>query len=234
VLLTLVNVVYGSFIAMVQKDLKYMIGFSSVSHMGLVAMALMTFNTTGYTGAGLQMFSHGVMTALFFACVGMIYDRAHTRMMPELGGMARKMPWVAVAFIIGGFTSMGMPGLSGFVAELPIFLGVWQAKALDVAGLPGWLANLAQQPWYFPAIALIAAVSIIVTAAYVLRAVQRVFFGELPPEFEHHVGDVTALDKAALTILVASMIILGVFPAIMAPLITSAVKPILALLGVSS
>jgi NADH-quinone oxidoreductase subunit M len=233
VLLTLVNVVYGSFIAMVQKDLKYMIGFSSVSHMGLVAMALMTFNTAGYTGAGLQMFSHGVMTALFFACVGMIYDRAHTRMMPELGGLARKMPWVAVAFIIGGFTSMGMPGLSGFVAELPIFLGVWQAKALDVAGLPGWLASLAQQPWYFPAIALISAVSIIVTAAYVLRAVQRVFFGELPAEFEHHVGDVTVLDKAALAILVASMVILGVFPAIMAPLITTAVKPILALLGVS-
>src|SRR5258706_2045878 len=146
VLLAEVNVVYGSFIAMVQKDMKYMIGFSSVSHMGLVAMALMTFNTTGYTGAGLQMFSHGVMTALFFACVGMIYDRAHTRMMPELGGLARKMPWVAVAFIVGGFTSLGLPGLSGFVAELPIFFGIWQAKALDVAGLPGWLANLSQKP----------------------------------------------------------------------------------------
>jgi NADH-quinone oxidoreductase subunit M len=233
VLLTLVNVVYGSFIAMVQRDLKYMIGFSSVSHMGLVSMALTTFNLTGYTGAGLQMFSHGVMTALFFACVGMIYDHAHTRMMPELGGLARKMPWVAVAFIIGGFTSMGMPGLSGFVAELPIFLGVWQARALDVAGLPYWLASLAQQPWYFPAIALISAVSIVVTAAYVLRAVQKVFFGELPAEFEHHVGDVTVLDKAALTILVASMIILGVFPSIMAPLIATAVKPILTLLGVS-
>jgi NADH-quinone oxidoreductase subunit M len=233
VLLTLVNVVYGSFIAMVQKDMKYMIGFSSVSHMGLVSMALMTINTVGYTGAGLQMFSHGVMTALFFACVGMIYDRAHTRMMPELGGLARKMPFVAVAFIVGGFTSMGMPGLSGFVAELPIFLGIWKAKALEVAGLPGWLASLAQQPWYFPAIALISAVSIVVTAAYVLRAVQRVFFGDLPAEFEHHVGDVTVLDKTALTILMGSMVILGVFPAIMAPLIATAVRPVMALLGVS-
>jgi NADH:ubiquinone oxidoreductase subunit 4 (subunit M) len=139
VLLTVVNVVYGSFIAMVQKDMKYMIGFSSVSHMGLVAMALMTLNRTGYVGAGMQMFSHGVMTALFFACVGMIYDRAHTRMMPELGGMVKKMPFVAVAFIIGGFTSMGMPGLSGFAAELPIFLGVWNAKAANVVRLPGWL-----------------------------------------------------------------------------------------------
>src|SRR5579859_190279 len=233
VLLTLVNVVYGSFIAMVQKDMKYMIGFSSVSHMGLVAMALTTLNLPGYTGAGLQMFSHGVMTALFFACVGMIYDRAHTRMMPELGGMARKMPFVAVAFIIGGFTSMGMPGLSGFVAELPIFIGIWKAKALDVAGLPSWFASLASQPWYFPAIALISAVSIVVTAAYVLRAVQRVFFGDLPAEFEHHVGDVTVLDKTALTILVGAMVILGILPAIMAPLIASAVKPVLALLGVS-
>ena len=233
VLLALVNVVYGAFIAMVQKDMKYMIGFSSVSHMGLVAMALMTFNFYGYTGAGLQMFSHGVMTALFFACTGMIYDRAHTRMIPELGGMAKKMPWVAVAFIIGGFASMGMPGLSGFVAELPIFLGVWQARALDPAGLPQWFASVAQQPWYFPAIALIAAISIVVTAAYVLRAVQRVFFGDLPEEFEHHVGDVTVLDKTALSILVGSIIVVGVFPAIMAPLIATAVRPILALLGVS-
>jgi NADH-quinone oxidoreductase subunit M len=233
VILTLVNVVYGSFIAMVQKDMKYMIGFSSVSHMGLVSMALMTINSVGYTGAGLQMFSHGIMTALFFACVGMIYDRAHTRMMPDLGGLARKMPFVAVAFIVGGFTSMGMPGLSGFVAELPIFLGVWKAKALEVAGLPGWLANLAQQPWYFPAIALISAISIVVTAAYVLRAVQRVFFGDLPAEFEHHVGDVTVLDKTALTILMGSMVILGVSPAIMAPLIATAVRPVMALLGVS-
>ena len=233
VLLTLVNVVYGSFIAMVQKDMKYMIGFSSVSHMGLVTMAFTTLNRLGYTGAGLQMFSHGVMTALFFACVGMIYDRAHTRQMSELGGMAKKMPFVAVAFIIGGFTSMGMPGLSGFVSELPIFLGVWRARALDPAGLPAWLAALAQQPWYFPAIAVISAVSIVVTAAYVLRAVQRVFFGDLPEEFEHHVGDVTALDKAALGILCGLMIIIGVFPAIIAPLIETGVKPILALLGVA-
>ena len=232
VLLTVVNVVYGSFIAMVQKDMKYMIGFSSVSHMGLVSMAFMTINRTGYVGAGMQMFSHGVMTALFFACVGMIYDRAHTRMMPELGGMSRKMPWVAVAFIIGGFTSMGMPGLSGFTAELPIFLGVWQAKALEASGYAAWFANLVQQPWYFPAIALISAIAIIVTAAYVLRAVQKVFFGELPHEFEHHVGDVTLLDKTALAVLVSLMILIGVYPTIMAPLINSGVTPVLKLLGV--
>jgi NADH-quinone oxidoreductase subunit M len=240
VLLTLVNVVYGSFIAMVQKDMKYMIGFSSVSHMGLVSMALMTINRVGYVGAGMQMFSHGVMTALFFAATGMIYDRAHTRQMPELGGMARKMPWVAVAFIIGGFTSMGMPGLSGFQAELPIFLGVWQAKAAAmVSEYPNWmqwLARLAQQPWYFPLIATISAISIVVTAAYVLRAVQKVFFSELPEHFDHGdhaVGDVTALDKLALGILCALMIGIGLYPAFMQPLIDSGVTPIMKLLGVA-
>ncbi len=103
---------------------------------------------------------------------------------------------------------------------------------ISLAGLPGWLASLAQQPWYFPAIAVISAVSIVVTAAYVLRAVQRVFFGELPHEFEHHVGDVTVLDKTALVVLCATMIILGLYPAIMAPLIETAVGPVMALLGV--
>ncbi len=239
VLLTLVNVVYGAYIAMTQTDLKYMIGFSSVSHMGLVAMGLTTLNRFGLQGAGMQMFSHGVMTALFFACVGMIYDRAHTRMMPELGGLYRKMPWVAVAFIIGGFTSMGMPGLSGFVSEVPIFLGVWNAVALETAGYAAWFANLVSQAWYFPLIAVISAISIVITGAYILRAVQRVFFGEIPHHFdhgdEHHepVGDVTALDKLAMVVLCGLMILIGSYPAIIAPLIDTGVAPVLALLGVS-
>ncbi|KAB2857273.1 MAG: NADH-quinone oxidoreductase subunit M, partial [Anaerolineae bacterium] len=126
IFLALVNVVYGAFIAFRQRDFKYVIGFSSVSHMGLVSLGVATMNTTGMTGAGLQMFSHGVMTALFFACVGMVYDRAHTRDIPSLGGFIKKMPLVAIAFIIGGLVSMGMPGLSGFVAEFPIFVGVWR------------------------------------------------------------------------------------------------------------
>ena len=101
-----------------------------------------------------------------------------------------------------------------------------------MVGLPYWLASLAQQPWFFPLIAVISAVSIVVTAAYVLRAVQRVFFGHLPAEFEHHVGDLTVLDKTALVILAGLMIVIGVYPAIIAPLISSAVRPVLALLGV--
>ncbi|MFN2127373.1 MAG: NuoM family protein, partial [Anaerolineales bacterium] len=114
ILLTLVNVVYGAFIASIQSDFKYVIGFSSVSHMGLVIMGFATLNSTGMLGAGIQMLSHGIMTALFFAVVGIVYDRAHTREINQLGGFRKVMPLVTVAFIVGGLVSMGMPGFSGF------------------------------------------------------------------------------------------------------------------------
>ncbi len=213
--LTMVNVVYGSMIAMVQEDFKYVIGFSSVSHMGLVSMGFATMSVAGMNGAALQMFSHGVMTALFFAVVGMVYDRAHTRHIPSLGGFARILPIPALAFIIGGLVSMGMPGFSGFVAEVQIFLGLWQAR--DV------------QPWY-PVVAVISSLGIIFTAAYVLRVVQRVFFGELKPEFADLPG-ITVLDKIALGILCAILLVIGAFPTVIMDVIETGVPPILALLG---
>jgi len=215
IFLTLINVVYGSMIAMVQDDFKYVIGFSSVSHMGLVSMGFATMGALGLSGAGLQMFSHGIMTALFFAVVGMVYDRTHTRHIPSLGGMARIMPMAAIAFIIGGLVSMGMPGFSGFVAEVQIFLGVWQAR--DLA------------PWY-PWVAMLAGLGILFTAAYVLRVVQRVFFGELKPEFADLPG-ITALDKVALVILCFILVIVGAFPTVMTDLIQTGVAPVLAILG---
>ena len=210
ILLTLVNVVYGAFIASVQTDFKYVIGFSSVSHMGLVAMGFAALNKDGLLGAGLQMFSHGVMTALFFAVVGMVYDRAHTREIPRLGGFRLVMPLVTLAFIVGGLVSMGMPGFSGFIAEFPIFMGVW-----------------AVQPW----IAIVAAISIVVTASYIIRIIGRVFFGQLPEEFGGHVSDVTVLDKVAVVFLSAVLIVLGVYPAIMVNLVESGVNNVLRLLG---
>jgi NADH-quinone oxidoreductase subunit M len=226
VFLALINVVFGAFIAMRQRDFKYVIGFSSVSHMGLVSLGWATMNIYGMTGAGLQMFSHGAMTALFFSCVGMVYDRAHTRDIPSLGGFAKRMPLVAFAFIIGGLVSMGMPGLSGFVAEFPIFMGLWDAGPTIALHVGAWsLSN------YYGVIAIIAAIGIIVTAAYVLRVVQQVFFGRFNEERFAEVGDVTVLDKAALMMLMASLVILGVWPNIMAPLIESGVKPIARLLG---
>ncbi len=208
--LATVNVVYGAFIAMVQTDFKYVIGFSSVSHMGLVMLGFATLNRPGLTGAGLQMFSHGVMTALFFAVVGMVYDRAHTREIPKLGGFARVMPLVAVAFIVGGLVSMGMPGFSGFVAEFPIFMGLWQRQ---------------------PLVALISAVAIVVTAGYIMRVIGRVFFGAMPAEFEGHIGPITRKDKLALVVLAGILIVLGIFPAVMAPMIQSGADAVLRLLG---
>ncbi len=223
ILLTLVNVVYGAFIAFRQRDFKYVIGFSSVSHMGLVSMGFATMNIVGMTGAGLQMFSHGAMTALFFACVGMVYDQAHTRDIPSLGGFVKKMPLVAVAFILGGLVSMGMPGLSGFVAEFPIFAGIWKAPSLNAASL-----NLAYFPSfnYYPIIAIIASLGIIVTAAYVLRVVQQVFFGDFNEKRFPNITDVRPQDKFVLALLSSVLIIVGVYPQIMSTMIEAGMSPI--------
>jgi NADH-quinone oxidoreductase subunit M len=205
-----VAVVYGAYIAFVQMDFKYMVGFSSVSHMGLVMLGFSTLNREGLLGSGLQMFSHGVMTALFFAVVGMIYDRAHTRQIPELGGMNKVMSFAAIGFIIGGLVSMGMPGFSGFVAEFPIFLGVWREQ---------WL------------VAVISSISIIITAAYIMRNIRQVFFGDIPERFEGHLTDITMLDKVAITTLCLFMILIGLFPGFMVPMVETGVENILRLLG---
>jgi len=208
--LALVNIVYGALIASVQTDFKYVIGFSSVSHMGLVMMGFATLTREGLTGAGLQMFSHGVMTALFFAAVGMVYDRAHTRDIPKLGGMAGPLPLVAVGVIIGSLVSMGMPGFSGFIAEFPIFLGIWKTQ---------WV------------VAVVAALSIVITASYVLLVVRRVFFGRMPAELEGHIRPINAFDKIALVLLCAIMVGLGLFPALMVPWVQTGVQHVLSLLG---
>ena len=205
-----IAVVYGAFIAFMQDDMKYMIGFSSVSHMGLVMLGLSTLNTNGLTGAGVQMFSHGIMTALFFAVTGMIYDRAHTRQISELGGMAKIMPFATIGFIIGGLVSMGMPGFSGFVAEFPIFMGVWQV-----------------QPW----VAIVASISIVITAAYIMRNIRDVFFRPMPENLEGHITDVRVLDKVAIITVVILMIAIGLSPSVMVPMVQTGVENILRLLG---
>jgi len=205
-----IAVVYGAYIAFVQTDMKYMIGFSSVSHMGLVMFGLSTLNHNGLMGAGVQMFSHGVMTALFFAITGMIYDRAHTRQIPELGGVMKVLPWAGVGFIIGGLVGMGMPGFSGFVAEFPIFMGVWQVA---------------------PFAAIIASISIIITAAYIMLAIRRVFFGEIPAHLEGHISPLTALDKVAIVTLCFLMVVIGIFPSVIVPMVQTGVENVLRLLG---
>ncbi len=224
IFLTLVNVVYGAYIAMVQADFKYVIGFSSVSHMGLVVMGFATLNHDGMLGAGVQMVSHGIMTALFFAVVGMIYDQVHTRQIDELGGMVKYIPHVTVAFIVGGLVSMGMPGFSGFIAEFPIFMGVWGDKPFWNG--PAW-AGAGTKSW----IAIVAAISIVITAGYIMRLIRRVFFGEFPEEFEGHMHDVTRSEKLALALLCLVLIGVGIFPSVMVPMVETGVERVLILLG---
>lgn len=209
--LATINVVYGALIAMIQTDFKYVIGFSSVSHMGLVMIGFATLNKDGLLGSGMQMFSHGVMTALFFAVVGMVYDRAHTRDISQLGGLSRKMPLAAFGFLVAGLVSMGMPFFSGFAAEFPIFMGAW-GKA--------------------PVVAIIAILGVIITAGYILLVMRRVFFGDIPAALEKTVGDITVMDKVVVISLSAIMILLGWFPqALMAGMVQSGVTRILGILA---
>lgn len=205
-----INVVYGAFIAMVQSDFKYIIGFSSVSHMGLVMIGFATLNLDGLTGAGIQMFSHGIMTALFFAVVGMVYDRAHTRDLNQLGGVGRVLPLVMSAFIIGSLVSMGMPGFSGFIAEFPIFMGLWQRA---------------------PLAAIVAVLGIVVTASYLMIAVRKVFFGEVPEKLEGHFAPINIGDKVALYLMTGVMVLIGVYPRVIAPLVETGARAVLRIVG---
>jgi NADH-quinone oxidoreductase subunit M len=200
-----------------QTDLKYMIGYSSVSHMGLVSMGFATMNYEGYLGGAMQMFAHGVMTAMMFACVGMVYDRAHTRQASELGGIAKKMPFVAVAYIIAALSSMGMPGFAGFIAEFPIFMGGWRAGQ-EIGSYYTWMT-------------IISAIAIVITAGYLLIAVQKVFFGEISEEHDHHVGDVRVVDKVALSVLSVTIVAVGLFPVLMAPQVQSGIEAVLKVIG---
>jgi NADH-quinone oxidoreductase subunit M len=162
-LLAAVGIVYGATVALVQKDFKFVIGYSSVSHMGFVMLGLMTLTAPGLNGAVLQMFSHGVIAGLLFAVVGrMVYDRTHTRVLDQLEGMRlnKAMPFAALTFVLAGLASMGMPGFSGFVAEFQVLIGAWKA---------------------FPTLGVLAGIGIVIGVAYTLRAIQKAFFGEIAP-----------------------------------------------------
>jgi NADH-quinone oxidoreductase subunit M len=209
--ITLVNIVYGATIAAVQRDFKFMIGYSSVSHMGLVLLGLAAADAISMSGAVFQMFAHGIMTALFFAVVGrMVYDRAHTRQFPELGGLWQVMPFAAIVFIIAGLSSMGMPGLAGFWAEFSILVGTWPR---------------------FPLIAVLAALGIPITAAYILRAAYQVFFKPAPAEHLLHLPPLTWQEYAVGGILAAILIVSGLYPAYLAEPIRAGVQPVAEAVG---
>jgi NADH-quinone oxidoreductase subunit M len=159
-ILAVIGIIYGATVALVQKDFKFVIGYSSVSHMGLVLLGLMKLNVIGLSGAVLQMFSHGVIAGLLFAVVGrMVYDRTHTRELDVLQsmGLSKAIPFAAVTFVIASMASMGLPGFSGFAAEFQVIIGAWQA---------------------FPTMAILTGIGILIGVAYTLRVLQKAFFGE--------------------------------------------------------
>ena len=185
-----VNVIYGAVSAMGQRDLKYVVGYSSVSHMGYVLMGLATLHTLGVTGAVLQMFSHGIMTALFFALVGVIYDRTHTRDIGILEGLTKRMGVTAAFFAVAGLTSMGLPGLSGFVAELLVFLGLFQT---------------------YPILGVLGIIGAAITAVYILRLLAKVFFGPLGERWRDQT-DASRLESFSTAVLVGFVFLVGLFP----------------------
>ena len=204
-----VNVLYGAVSALGHRDLKYVVGYSSVSHMGYVLMGIATLHHLGLGGAVLQMFSHGIMTALFFAVVGVIYDRTHTRDIDALEGMAKRMGLTASFFAVAGLASLGLPGLSGFVAELLVFLGLFQT---------------------YPALGVLGIVGAAITAVYILRLIAKVFFGQLGERWQGQT-DATRLEGFSAGILVVFILLVGLFPFPFIRAIDSSVAAILDLVA---
>ena len=195
IILTGISVVYGAFSACVQNDLKYINAYSSVSHCGLVLFAILMLNTTAMTGAIMQMLSHGLMTALFFALIGMIYGRTHTRDIREMGGMMQILPYLSVCYVIAGMASLGLPGLSGFVAEMTIFVGSFEHTDL-----------------FHRIFVIVACSSIVTTAVYILRVVGKLLYG--PVYDEHHLSltDAKWWERTATPTLIICVACIGCFP----------------------
>ena len=207
--LTCISVVYGALSACVQTDLKYINAYSSVSHCGMVLFALLMMTQTAITGAILQMLSHGLMTALFFAVIGMIYHRCGTRDVRELGGLMKVIPFLAVAYVVAGLANLGLPGFSGFVAEMTIFVGSFQN-----AGIFHRVATI------------IACTSIVITAVYILRVVGKILYQKIPNEKFYQLHDATWDERLAIGGLIFCVAGLGLCPLFFQNIIVNAVAPI--------
>jgi NADH-quinone oxidoreductase subunit M len=202
-LLATVGIVYGAFVGLAQTDLKYVIGYSSVSHMGMVGLGLSTMTVNGINGAVFQMFAHGVMTALFFSAVGYIYDRTHTKIIPELGGLSKTMPVASAFFIIAALAGIGVPCMASFWAELMVFISA--VKVYPVRGI-------------------FAIFGLVVSALFMLRVVQKTFYGEKNERWAH-IPDVPLFLATPRIILVGVIFFFGFFPKFMIDVIQSAVVP---------
>jgi len=200
--LAVIGIIYGAGVALVQRDFKFVIGYSSVSHMGFVLLGLATLNTIGLDGAVLQMFSHGIIAGLLFAVVGrMVYDRTHTRDFNDLENMnlGKLLPFAGVTFVIAGVASMGLPGFSGFVAEFQVLMGAWQV---------------------FPKMTILAGVGILVGVAYTLRAIQKAFYPDIlhaapNGHQDHPLEPISVPERAGAMLLIAASLVIGLFPTLL-------------------
>lgn len=200
-----VNILYGALVTLMQTDLKRLIAYSSVSHMGYVLLGASALGQVGLTGAAMQMFTHGLITGLLFATVGLIYDRTHTRQIGDMSGLAQKMPFLATIMVVAGLASLGLPSLAGFVSELMVFLGTYDHHELmTVLGIIG----------------------ILISAAYILWAIQRVFWGEPSERWQTLTDATTWWEKGSLAALVLVILAVGIYPAVMIDLIETGVAPI--------
>jgi NADH-quinone oxidoreductase subunit M len=195
IILTTISVIYGAFGAIAQKDLKYINAYSSVSHCGLVLFAILMMNKTAINGAIIQMISHGLMTALFFALIGMLYSRTHTRMINEMGGLMKVIPFLSVCYVLAGLASLGLPGLSGFVAEMTIFVGAFQHPDL-----------------FHRIVTIISVTSIVITAVYILRVIAVLLLGPTINEHYEHFTDARWYEKVSAVTLIGCVAIKALAP----------------------
>ena len=212
--LAVIGVIYGAACTMRQTDLKRLIAYSSVSHMGYVLMGIFALNQVSLAGASLQMFSHGVITGLLFAMVGLVYDKTHTRDLNNLSGLARQMPVIVVVFSIAGLASLGLPGTAGFAAEFITFAGSYSSTVI-----PG-----------MQIFTLLAVFGVVLTAGYMLWMLQRVFYG-YPLDKYNGVGDADKVDMIAIFAVVAVIMLVGIYPAVLTNIINMGVTPIAKLIG---
>ncbi len=203
------NIVYAAFICLSQKDLKYIVGYSSVSHMGYVLIGIAALNIISINGAIIMMFAHGVMAALFFAMIGNLYEKSHTRNIDDFGGLAHQMPKLATGFMLAGLASLGLPGLVNFIGEFTIFVGAFSTyKVLTIIGVSG----------------------IIFTALYILRTLGTILFGPRREEWDH-LQDLQGVEMVPLLVLGAAIILGGMFPFVLMDLINNGVGPLIAQIG---
>ena len=213
-ILTGISVVYGAFSACVQTDLKYINAYSSVSHCGMVLFAILMLNTTAMTGAIMQMLSHGLMTALFFALIGMIYGRTHTRDIRKMGGLMQIMQFLGVGYVIAGLANLGLPGFSGFVAEMTIFVG-----------------SFAHADMFHRVLTIMACSAIVITAVYILRVVGKMLYGPVYDDHHRTLTDAVWHEKFAVITLIVCVAGLGCFPNFFNEIIYDSFSPIIKALG---